>query len=100
MRRAVGLLALSCLLAACSPSRSTVGGWDAAALKTLADRATTVCRARATQTPPRPFTTDGCSLSPDGSWQACCVEHDIDYWCGGSADDRRRAHATLRTCIA
>lgn len=49
--------------------------------------------------PPRPFTTDGCTLTRDGTWQACCVEHDMVYWCGGTADERRRADATFRTCI-
>jgi hypothetical protein len=36
---------------------------------------------------------------PDRSWVQCCVEHDIAYWCGGSAEDRRRADAALRQCV-
>jgi len=36
---------------------------------------------------------------PDDGWVACCVEHDIAYWCGGSADDRWRADNELLLCI-
>ncbi len=28
------------------------------------------------------------------------MEHDIDYWCGGSAEDRRRADRELRDCVS
>lgn len=55
---------------------------------------------------PRPFTTDGCSLFPDGPatdgtrWLACCREHDRKYWRGGSRAQRRRADAALRECVA
>ncbi len=50
--------------------------------------------------PPYPFRTDGCSVSPNGSWVQCCVEHDVAYWCGGSAEDRKRADAKFRDCVA
>lgn len=52
-----------------------------------------------------PFTTDGCSLFPDRSlsgrtdWCDCCVQHDLAYWRGGSADDRLRADRDLRQCV-
>ncbi|AMV73752.1 hypothetical protein [Desulfuromonas sp. DDH964] len=52
-----------------------------------------------------PFTSDGCSLFPDGTfterdkWCDCCQDHDLAYWQGGSADDRDRADATLRDCV-
>jgi hypothetical protein len=32
---------------------------------------------------PTVLTTDGCSPWPDGSWGQCCIDHDMDYWCGG-----------------
>lgn len=50
--------------------------------------------------PPHPFTTDGCSMWPDDGWVECCVQHDFAYWCGGSSDDRKRADAALRQCVA
>ena len=49
--------------------------------------------------PPHRFTTDGCSLWPDGNWVDCCVAHDIAYWCGGSCDDRKDADEALQRCI-
>jgi hypothetical protein len=88
-----------CALAGCSPSASTIDGHDAAQLGDLADRAGAMCRERSGRTPPRPFTTDGCTLTPDGPWQSCCVEHDMVYWCGGSADVRRRADEIFRACV-
>jgi hypothetical protein len=45
------------------------------------------------------FTTDGCSRWLDDSWAACCIAHDITYWCGGSAQDRREADQELRRCV-
>lgn len=48
----------------------------------------------------RPFTTDGCSLFPDAAdWSGCCETHDLAYWRGGSAAERRRADAELRACV-
>ena len=52
-----------------------------------------------------PFTTDGCSLFPDGNfenktlWQDCCVQHDISYWQGGTREQRLKADEELRVCI-
>lgn len=51
------------------------------------------------QTPPKPFTTDGCTLFPDGNWGSCCVEHDRAYWRGGSATERKAADQALRQCV-
>ena len=54
----------------------------------------------------RPFSSDGCSLFPDGSikdpgqWCSCCFLHDIAYWQGGSSEDRLRADLALRDCVA
>jgi len=45
------------------------------------------------------FTTDGCSRWPDDSWMACCIAHDIPYWCGGSEEDRKEADRELMRCV-
>lgn len=56
--------------------------------------------------PLRPFTTDGCSVFPDGLpnhrelWLRCCTEHDRSYWLGGTYDERRTADRRLRRCVA
>jgi hypothetical protein len=52
----------------------------------------------------KPFASDGCSLFPDGnarngSWCACCVEHDFAYWKGGPEGERRAADSALGACI-
>lgn len=49
--------------------------------------------------PPKPFRTDGCSMSPDFNFGCCCVEHDIVYWKGGTAEERKKADTDLRQCI-
>lgn len=53
------------------------------------------------------FTSDGCSMSPDGSvvlvktdFVPCCVQHDIAYWAGGTAKQKLEADNNLRICIA
>ena len=51
------------------------------------------------------FTSDGCSLFPDGSminaddWCACCLQHDIAYWKGGTEAQRLAADEALRDCV-
>jgi hypothetical protein len=45
-----------------------------------------------------PFTTDGCSLWPDGSWRQCCLVHDVSYWCGGPSA-RAEVDRELRSCV-
>jgi hypothetical protein len=53
----------------------------------------------------RPFVSDGCSGMPDGRttdrspMTACCIEHDKDYWVGGSLDARKAADAKFTNCI-
>ncbi len=53
----------------------------------------------------RQFTSDGCSLFPDGTfadrnmWCGCCLDHDIAYWRGGTADERKKADKALRDCV-
>lgn len=49
-------------------------------------------------TPEKPFSTDVCSLWPDGSLTTCCVTHDIAYWCGGTAEQRLAADRELGEC--
>ncbi len=62
----------------------------------------TACASRG---PLQPFTTDGCSVFPDGLpnhrtlWLQCCIEHDRRYWLGGTADERRAADKALRNCV-
>ena len=50
--------------------------------------------------PPREFTTDGCSLWLNGifgnDFTDVCIEHDIEYWKGGSPEDRKVADTKLR----
>ncbi|TCI03260.1 hypothetical protein EZV61_10285 [Corallincola luteus] len=54
----------------------------------------------------KPFTTDGCSLFPDGTlmqrtlWLACCESHDIAYWMGGTSKQRVEADLALKQCVA
>ncbi|MBM4385617.1 MAG: hypothetical protein FJ091_19895 [Deltaproteobacteria bacterium] len=54
--------------------------------------------------PTIPFRFDGCSWWLDrfgeSDWRHCCEEHDYAYWCGGSAEDRKRADAKLGECVA
>lgn len=51
------------------------------------------------------FTSDGCSLFPDGTlhdrslWCDCCFSHDVAYWRGGSEEERREADQALRMCV-
>jgi hypothetical protein len=53
----------------------------------------------------RDFTSDGCSLFPDGNledrrlWCDCCFAHDISYWRGGTQEERDRADELLRECV-
>lgn len=53
-----------------------------------------------------PFTTDGCSLFPEGTlkqkdlWLTCCTDHDLAYWMGGTSDDREKADRELKECVA
>lgn len=90
------------LLLACAHGGSEVGidreRPDAA--EPLAIEARARCTDRSDDIPPRAFESDGCSAFPDGDWAQCCVEHDVEYWCGGTADERKRADARLSACVA
>ena len=58
------------------------------------------CRAPQSPQALEPFSTDGCSMFPDGRILACCTDHDIDYWQGGTADLRKAADRRFRACVA
>lgn len=53
----------------------------------------------------KPFTSDGCSSFPDGTfkqnelWLGCCTEHDYSYWQGGTYNERLEADKELRECV-
>ncbi|HBY88518.1 MAG TPA: hypothetical protein DEO86_21920 [Colwellia sp.] len=53
-----------------------------------------------------PFTSDGCSAFPDGTfaqqelWLSCCTAHDYAYWQGGTYEQRLTADKLLRQCVA
>ena len=54
----------------------------------------------------KPFTSDGCSAFPDGTysqntlWLSCCEKHDVDYWQGGSYEQRLASDLHLKMCVA
>ena len=54
--------------------------------------------------PPRPFHFDGCTLFPDTIGKAdftrACLEHDIAYWYGGNADERKAVDQTFKSAVA
>jgi hypothetical protein len=101
VRSAYLLLIVLALTAGCAPRNHSVVPYrdDAIQADALAARAAAACAAHA-PLPPRPFVTDGCSAWPDSTWVSCCVEHDIEYWCGGSTDQRLAADRELRECVA
>lgn len=100
---ALALLLVLGALGACVPLRNSIAPYDSdpAAAHALEQRAAHICASVRGRDglPPYPFTTDGCSLWFDNGWQSCCIEHDIDYWCGGSAVDRCAADRRLRRCV-
>lgn len=50
-----------------------------------------------------PFSSDGCSGSPDSivglSFVHCCVAHDLEYWVGGTKIQKNQADENLKQCI-
>lgn len=46
------------------------------------------------------FVTDGCTGFPDGNYFDCCVQHDREYYVGGSWKERWRSDKKLFSCIA
>jgi hypothetical protein len=90
----------------CTPTRSMMTGpypyrGSCVSETQLQSIASTECSAAHPdrRLPSHPFTTDGCTLSPNGSWKECCIEHDIKYWCGGSSAERLNADRVLRSCV-
>lgn len=75
--------------------------FDPAASRQVQAQAMDRCEARGFPQgiPDLPFLTDGCSMWLDGTWQQCCVEHDMDYWCGGSEADRWESDRELAQCV-
>jgi len=53
----------------------------------------------------KPFTSDGCSVFPDGTlaqrqlWLSCCTAHDRAYWQGGTYEERLAADKALKLCV-
>lgn len=53
----------------------------------------------------QPFTSDGCSVFPDGTWaettlwESCCFKHDYDYWKGGTQLERETSDKALQQCV-
>ena len=45
------------------------------------------------------FTSDGCTMFPDGSYYSCCYVHDVAYWSGGTEEERKHADEELRACV-
>ena len=97
---------LSAALLGCAPTQHTPEPYrsDAAEAATLERRAEALCAARTGAAVPPPvgaFVTDGCSVWPDGkSYVECCVEHDLLYWCGGSAAERKAADDAFGACVS
>jgi len=64
-----------------------------------------VCHASVAAADIADFSSDGCSLFPDGTitdrakWCDCCLQHDIAYWRGGTEEERKQADAVLRDCV-
>jgi len=47
----------------------------------------------------QPFRSDGCSAWPDGNYLQCCIDHDREYWRGGTSQDRLNADLALQACV-
>ena len=53
----------------------------------------------------KPFTSDGCSAFPDGTftqqslWSNCCFLHDLAYWKGGTEKQKNTADIELESCV-
>ncbi len=60
--------------------------------------------ARDTSEPTEPFHHDGCTLFPDRflwlDFTKVCLIHDIQYWAGGTQEDRKTADVAFKNTIA
>ena len=102
--RASVMAALCLLVMGCTPAAHTIRPYsddpqEAKALEREAGKACLAVR-KGRLAGISAFTTDGCTLYPDGEWAGCCIAHDIRYWCGGSARDRENSDTELRNCVA
>ena len=52
-----------------------------------------------TRVMPSDFKSDNCTLFPDGNYCECCVEHDKDYYFGGTEKERRASDRRLYRCV-
>ena len=109
LRRTIQTIAIGTIAVGCAPANHTAARYrfDSEIANALEARAVQTCSIAmiAAETPKRPFITDGCTFIIDGfttdtSWQECCVEHDIAYWCGGTSEMRSIADKELRACVA
>ena len=54
----------------------------------------------------RPFSTDGCTMYGEGTcekpyaWTHCCIQHDYEYWHGGTMEEKTAADEALSNCVA
>ena len=89
---------------ACTSTRSSVApfhdAFHAVAIESCAEQLCAQSIEGDRRVPSRRFRSDGCSLWLDGDWATCCVQHDVVYWCGGTAEERRQADENLRECVA
>jgi hypothetical protein len=46
------------------------------------------------------FVSDNCTWFPDGNYKDCCVQHDREYFNGGSWKERWRSDKKLYKCVA
>jgi hypothetical protein len=108
MKRRILILACVAVGAGCAPTYHTPPAYryDRPRAAALEIEAAAECRAAVgpAHVPKRTFVTDGCTLWPDTSWtgiswQACCIKHDMAYWCGGSSEQRRKADQALAQCV-
>lgn len=98
-------LLLAAMGAGCTPVRTTIPPpyyMDGKKFETLGEleaEAYWYCAVNADG--PRPsgkFTTDGCSAYPENAAvRACCIKHDVAYWCG--ARHRIEADREFRSCL-
>jgi hypothetical protein len=92
------------MVLACTPGNFRVAPYDRNPFlaKNLSLHAAGMCveRRGGGPMPPHPFTSEGCSLWPDFTWVDCCIKHDMAYWCGGPAADRKKADDALGECVA
>lgn len=66
----------------------------------LAGAQTTAPSATSPSTEDPDFVTDNCTWFPDGNYADCCVQHDREYFAGGSWKARWRSDKKLFKCVA